>query len=112
LIAPDQITFDYLRGRPLAPKGAEWDAAVAYWKSMCSDADAAYDVTVDIKAEDIAPTVSWGTSPQDVVPITGSVPDPASLGDAEKRKAVERALDYMGLAPNTPMQQVAVDKVR
>lgn len=112
LIAPDDITFDYLRDRPLAPKGAEWDAAVKYWKSMVSDADAVYDISVDIKAEDIAPTVSWGTSPQDVVAISAVVPDPATIEDADKRKSVERALEYMALTAGTKMEDIAVDKVR
>ncbi|KAI9001147.1 aconitase family-domain-containing protein [Trametes punicea] len=111
MIAPDETTFEYLRGRPLAPKGEVWDRAEAYWRTLRSDEGAKFDVEVHIRAEDIVPTVTWGTSPQDVVPITGKVPDPASFADAGKRAAVERALKYMGLAPNTPMEEVKIDKV-
>jgi 3-isopropylmalate dehydratase len=111
MIAPDQITYDYLKGRPLAPTGADWDKAVAYWNTLRADDDAQYDVNVEINAADIAPTVTWGTSPQDVVPITGKVPDPAQESDPARRLAIERALDYIGLEPNTPMEQVKIDKV-
>ncbi|KAI9063382.1 hypothetical protein FKP32DRAFT_1592442 [Trametes sanguinea] len=111
MIAPDDITFDYLRGRPLAPKGEVWDRAEAYWRTLKTDEGAKFDIEVNIRAEDIEPTVTWGTSPQDVVPITGKVPDPATFADAGKRAAVERALKYMGLEPNTPMEQVKIDKV-
>ncbi|KAE8269703.1 hypothetical protein A4X09_0g2618 [Tilletia walkeri] len=112
LIAPDQVTYDFVKGRPLAPKeGKEWDAAVAYWKTLPTDAGAEYDVVVNIDAKDIAPTITWGTSPQDTVPITGTVPDPAKAKDEAQRKAWERALEYMGLEPNTPVEQVKVDKV-
>ncbi|RKO95151.1 aconitase iron-sulfur domain-containing protein, partial [Caulochytrium protostelioides] len=104
LIAPDEITYAYLRDRPLAPPaGPAWDAAVAYWKTLPSDPDAVYDITVTIDAAEIAPTVTWGTSPQDVVPITGKVPDPADAPDAAAAKGVTRALEYMGLTPGTPM---------
>ncbi|KAG1147887.1 hypothetical protein G6F37_003669 [Rhizopus arrhizus] len=111
MIAPDDITFEYLRNKPLAPKGEEWDRAVAYWKTLKSDADAQYDITVDIKASDIAPTVTWGTSPQDVAPITGKTPDLDSIADPLRRLAVQRALDYIGIAPNTPLEGVKIDKV-
>ncbi|KAI8997691.1 putative alpha-isopropylmalate isomerase [Pilobolus umbonatus] len=111
MVAPDDITFEYLRGKPLAPTGAEWDRAVAYWKSLRSDPDAKYDINVEINAADIAPTVTWGTSPQDVVSISGKSPDPATIQDPIKRAAVERALDYIGIPPNTPMEGVRVDKV-
>ncbi|KAI8334252.1 3-isopropylmalate dehydratase [Chlamydoabsidia padenii] len=111
MIAPDQVTYDYLKGRPLAPTGAEWDKAVAYWNTLRADDDAEYDINVEIDAADIAPTVTWGTSPQDVVPITGKVPDPAQESDPARRLAIERALDYIGLEPNTPMEQVKIDKV-
>ncbi|KAK9687983.1 3-isopropylmalate dehydratase [Basidiobolus ranarum] len=111
MIAPDEITFAYLRDKPLAPSGAEWDKAVKYWSTLRSDPDAVYDVNVEIDAADIAPTITWGTSPQDVVPITGTVPDPAAVADPGKRAAMERALDYIGLEPNTPMEEVKVDKV-
>ena len=111
MIAPDEITFNYLRNRPLAPKGEAWDRAEAYWRTLKTDEGAKFDIEVKIRAEDIVPTVTWGTSPQDVVPITGKVPDPANFSDASKRAAVERALKYMGLTPNTPMEEVKIDKV-
>ncbi|ORZ04893.1 3-isopropylmalate dehydratase [Absidia repens] len=111
MIAPDQVTYDYLKGRPLAPTGAEWDNAVAYWNTLRADDDAVYDINVEINAADIAPTVTWGTSPQDVVAITGKVPDPAQAADPARRLAIERALEYIGLEPNTPMEQVKIDKV-
>ncbi|RCH92216.1 3-isopropylmalate dehydratase [Rhizopus azygosporus] len=111
MIAPDEITFEYLRQKPLAPKGEEWDRAVAYWKTLRSDPDAAYDITVDINAADIAPTVTWGTSPQDVAPITGKTPDLDAITDPARRLAVQRALDYIGIAPNTPLEGVKIDKV-
>ncbi|KIO12789.1 hypothetical protein M404DRAFT_123627 [Pisolithus tinctorius Marx 270] len=111
MIAPDEITFDYLRNRPLAPKGELWDRAEAYWRTLRSDEGAKFDIEININAADIPPTVTWGTSPQDVVPITGSVPDPTTMSDPGKRAAAERALAYMGLQPNTPMEDIVVDKV-
>ncbi|KAL0949604.1 hypothetical protein HGRIS_009650 [Hohenbuehelia grisea] len=111
MVAPDEVTFEYLRNRPLAPKGQEWDRAVAYWKSLKTDEGAKFDIEVNISASDIVPTVTWGTSPQDVVPITGSVPDPASIQDLVKRTSAERSLAYMGLTPKTPMEEIKVDKV-
>jgi 3-isopropylmalate/(R)-2-methylmalate dehydratase large subunit len=111
LIAPDDVTFAYLKGRPYAPKGAEWDAAVAYWKSLATDAGAVYDKTVIINAADIAPSVTWGTSPEDVVPITGVVPDPASFADPSKQIAAAKSLDYMGLVPGTKMSDVEVQNI-
>ncbi|KAI7897788.1 3-isopropylmalate dehydratase [Cokeromyces recurvatus] len=111
MIAPDEITFAYLRDKPLAPKGVEWDRAVAYWKSLKSDPDAHYDIDLEIDAANIAPTVTWGTSPQDVVAITENAPDPSKIKDPIRRAAVERALDYIGIAPNTPMESVKIDKV-
>ncbi len=111
LIAPDETTFEYLAGRPMAPKGALWETAVAYWKTLPSDDGARYDREVTLNAADIAPTVTWGTSPQDVVPITGAVPDPDSLGDEARAKAARRSLDYMGLEAGTRMTDIAVDKV-
>lgn len=111
LIAPDDVTFAYLRGRPLAPKGADWDAAVAYWKSLATDPGATYDRTVLIDAAEILPNVTWGTSPEDVVPITGSVPDPASFSDPAKRAAAQKSLDYMGLTPGTPMTEVTIENI-
>ncbi len=99
MIAPDQTTFEYLRGRPLAPKpdSPEWRKAVAYWSSLKSDEDATYDRDVFIDAKDIPPTVTWGTSPQDTIAITGAVPSPESFQDEDKRRACIRALEYMGL---------------
>ncbi len=111
LIAPDETTFEYLKGRPMAPKGALWETAVAYWRTLPSDPGARYDREVVLNAADIAPTVTWGTSPQDVVPITGAVPDPDSLGDEARAKAARRSLDYMGLEAGTRMTDIAVDKV-
>lgn len=111
LIAPDEVTFAYLKDRPMAPKGADWDAAVAWWKSLATDAGATYDKTIIIDAADIAPSVTWGTSPEDVVPITGIVPDPASFADASKQEAAAKSLAYMGLEPGTPMEAVAVQNI-
>jgi len=112
MIAPDEVTFDYLRGRPLAPPAGEaWDRAIAYWRTLKSDEGAKFDMEVTIRAEDIAPTVSWGTSPQDVVPITGAVPDPSKATDPTKRASMERSLTYMGLTPNMPMEEIKIDKV-
>ncbi|GLB33614.1 putative LEU1 [Lyophyllum shimeji] len=111
MIAPDDVTFEYLKNRPLAPKGEAWDRAVLYWKSLKSDEGAKFDIEVNIPASDIIPTVTWGTSPQDVVPITGSVPDPSKMTDPVKRASAERSLAYMGLTVNTPMQDITIDKV-
>ena len=111
MIAPDEVTFHYLQGRPLAPKGAEWNKAVAYWRSLKSDEGANFDIEVNIPASDIIPTVTWGTSPQDVVPITGCVPDPSTMSDSVKKASATRSLAYMGLEPNTPMEEVKIDKV-
>ncbi|KIJ64871.1 hypothetical protein HYDPIDRAFT_111528 [Hydnomerulius pinastri MD-312] len=111
LIAPDDVTFAYLKERPLAPKGENWERAVDYWCSLASDEGAHFDVEVNILASDISPMVTWGTSPQDVVPITGSVPDPQSFSDPVKRTAMERSLSYMNLAPNTRMEGIQLDKI-
>jgi 3-isopropylmalate/(R)-2-methylmalate dehydratase large subunit len=111
LIAPDEKTFAYIKGRNLAPKDKDWDAAVAYWKTLPSDAGAKYDTTVVLKAEDIAPQVTWGTSPEDVLPITANVPNPADIADEQKRKGVERALEYMGLNAGEKLTDVVIDKV-
>jgi 3-isopropylmalate/(R)-2-methylmalate dehydratase large subunit len=111
LIAPDQTTFDYLRGRPLAPKEAEFEAACAYWRGLASDEGAVYDREITLHTDEIAPQVSWGTTPQDVVPVTGHVPDPESTQDANTRAAMQRALDYMGLTPGTKLEGLALDKV-
>lgn len=112
LIAPDEITYEYIKGRPLAPKeGADWDRAVDYWKSLPSDEGAVYDTVIKIDAKDIPPTVTWGTSPQDVVAITGTVPDPKNAKTEEEARSVTHALEYMGLEPNTPMEKIKIDKV-
>ncbi len=111
LFAPDEKTFAYLKGRPMAPKGADWDAAVAYWKTLVTDAGARFDRTVVINASDIAPTVTWGTSPEDVVPISGVVPSPESFADPSKRAAAEKALEYMGLSAGQRMEDVSVQHV-
>lgn len=111
LIAPDEKTFAYLKGRPMAPKGAAWEAAVTYWRTLPSDPDAAFDREVRIDAATIEPQVTWGTSPQDVVPISGRVPDPKDAPTPERRAAMERALAYMGLEPGTPMEEIRIDKV-
>jgi len=110
LVAPDDITFEYLKGRPLAPKGADWEKAVAYWRSLRSDEGAQYDKSVDIDALDIAPTVTWGTSPEDVVPITGMVPDPEKATDPTKKSGMQRALSYMGLEAGMKMTDVTIQK--
>ena len=111
LIAPDDATFAYPKGRPMAPTGADWDKAVAWWKTLPSDAGARYDKTVTLDATDIAPALTWGTSPEDVVSITGEVPDPESFADPSKRAAARKSLDYMGLTPGTKMQDVGVQHV-
>jgi len=113
MVAPDEVTFEYLKGRPLAPKygSPEWEKAVAYWKSLKSDPMAKYDKDCFIDAKDIIPTVTWGTSPEDVVPITGCVPDPEAFADEKKKDSARRMLKYMGLEPGTPMQDITVDKV-
>ena len=111
LIAPDATTFAYLKGRPYAPKGADWDAAVAYWTSLATDPGATYDKTVIIDTADIAPSVTWGTSPEDVVPITGTVPAPDSFADPSKQAAAAKSLAYMGLEPGTRMQDVAIENI-
>lgn len=111
LIAPDAKTFAYLKGRPMAPKGADWDAALAWWQSLPTDAGASYDKTVVIDAAVIAPSVTWGTSPEDVVPITGVVPNPESFADPSKQEAARKSLAYMGLTPGTPMTEVPVEHI-
>lgn len=113
MVAPDQITIDYLKGRPLAPKvdSPEWKKACNYWLGLKTDEGAKFDIEVNIDAKDIAPTVSWGTSPQDVIPITGVVPGPDDFQDEVKKEACKRALKYMDLVAGTPMQEIQVDKV-
>ena len=111
LIAPDEKTFNYIKGRPYAPKGEDWDKALAFWKSLPSDENASYDKEIDINAEDITPQITWGTSPQDVAPINGKVPNPEIIKDSNRRKAVERSLEYMGLEPNQEIEKIKIDKV-
>ncbi|MDB5490499.1 MAG: 3-isopropylmalate dehydratase large subunit [Micavibrio sp.] len=111
LIAPDETTFAYIKGRPMAPKAENWDKAVAYWTSLASDSGATYDSVVKINAADIAPNVTWGTSPQDVLAVTGNVPDPKDVDDETKRAAMVRALDYMGLTAGMKLEDVKIDKV-
>jgi 3-isopropylmalate/(R)-2-methylmalate dehydratase large subunit len=112
LIAPDETTYAYLEGRPMVPKAGAWEQAVAYWKTLPTDDGATYDKEVVLAAADIAPQVTWGTSPENVVPITGAVPDPDNdARDDNQRQAWERSLEYMDLAPGTAMQDVAIDKV-
>jgi 3-isopropylmalate/(R)-2-methylmalate dehydratase large subunit len=111
LIAPDETTFAYLRGRPYAPDGAEWDAAVAWWRSLATDPGAAFDKSVVIDAAEIEPTVTWGTSPEDTVPIGGEVPDPASFADPAKQEAARKSLEYMGLTPGQKLAEVEVQNV-
>jgi 3-isopropylmalate/(R)-2-methylmalate dehydratase large subunit len=111
LIAPDEKTSAYLKGRLHAPKGADWDKAVAYWSTLHSDADAQFDAVVELAGSDIAPQVTWGTSPEQVLPIGARVPDPARESDVTRRTSIEHALKYMGLAPNTPIDEIKLDKI-
>ena len=111
MIAPDQTTYDYLADRPMTPKGDHWDRAVAYWQTLPSDAGAVYDVEITLAAEDIAPTVTWGTSPEDALAITDSVPHPDKEKDANKRAKIERAISYMGLTPGQKLTDIKVDTV-
>jgi 3-isopropylmalate/(R)-2-methylmalate dehydratase large subunit len=111
LIAPDETTYEYIKGRPMSPKAGAWEQAVTYWRTLPSDAGARYEKEVTLSTAEIAPQVTWGTSPEDVVPITGRVPNPESARDENKRQAMLRALDYMGLKADTPMTEVKVDKV-
>jgi 3-isopropylmalate/(R)-2-methylmalate dehydratase large subunit len=111
LIAPDQVTYDYLKGRPCAPTGADWDAAVAHWDSLVTDDDAEFDKVITIDAATITPFVTWGTNPGQGVPLSGNVPDPASFEDDNERIAAENALAYMGLTAGTPMKDIKVDTV-
>ncbi|HLJ19092.1 MAG TPA: aconitase family protein, partial [Stellaceae bacterium] len=111
MVAPDDTTIAYLEGRPYAPKGAQWDQAVAFWHSLPSDAGARFDSEIALDAASIAPMVTWGTSPQDAAPITGRVPDPADFADAARRGAAGQALDYMGLTPGTALSGIPVQRV-
>ncbi|MFT3965642.1 MAG: 3-isopropylmalate dehydratase large subunit [Sphingobium sp.] len=111
LFAPDEKTFAYLKGRPMSPKGEDWERAVAYWRTLVTDNGARFDKTVRLSASDIAPTVTWGTSPEDVVAITGVVPDPESFEDASKRIAAAKSLEYMGLHAGQRLQDVAIQHI-
>ena len=111
LIAPDEKTFNYIKNRPYAPKGEDWKKAVSFWKKLPSDIDSKYDKEVKIKASSIQPQVTWGTSPQDVAPIDGYVPDPKNTKDVNRKKAILRSLDYMGLKPNQKIRDIKIDRV-
>jgi 3-isopropylmalate/(R)-2-methylmalate dehydratase large subunit len=111
MIAPDETTFNYLKGRPYAPKGAAWDAAVSYWKTLPSDEGATYDKEVTLNAAEIVPYVTWGTSPQDALPITDAVPNPADIKDEWRRASVERSIEYMDLKPGQKLTDINVDTV-
>jgi 3-isopropylmalate/(R)-2-methylmalate dehydratase large subunit len=110
LIAPDETTFEYLMGRPMSPKAGAWEAALAYWKTLPSDPGARYDREVTLSSSEIAPQVTWGTSPEDVVPVTASVPDPESAADEAQRASMTRSLEYMNLTAGTPMTELRIDK--
>ena len=111
LIAPDQITIDYVQGKPHAPTGDEWDAAVTYWKTLTTDADAKFDKEVDLNADELAPFVTWGTNPGQGLPLNAKVPNPADYADPAARTSAERALEYMGLTAGTPLKEIAIDTV-
>ena len=111
LIAPDEKTFEYIMGRPYAPKKEDWDKAIKFWKTLPTEEDAFYDKEIIIKASDISPQVTWGTSPQDVAPISGKIPDPKQIDDINRRNAVQRSLDYMGLEANQNIRDIKIDKV-
>src|SRR5215831_9978401 len=110
LIAPDETTFEYLKGRPRSPKAGAWEAAVSYWRTLKSDEGAKFDTEVTVNANEIVPMVTWGTSPEQALPITGQVPDPAAESDPGKREGMQRALAYMDLKPGTPLSQVKIDR--
>ncbi len=111
MVAPDETTFAYLKGRPFAPQGAHWEQAAAFWRSLPSDPDAAFDTEVSLDAAEIVPMATWGTSPEHGAPVTDSVPDPASAPTAARREAVARALNYMGLSPGMRMQDIPINRV-
>jgi 3-isopropylmalate/(R)-2-methylmalate dehydratase large subunit len=110
LVAPDEITYEYVKGRPMAPKGMAWEQALAFWKTLPSDPGAHYDTVVKLDAAKIIPQVTWGTSPEDVLPITGVVPNPADVKDEPKRAAMERSLEYMGLKAGTPLKELVIQR--
>jgi 3-isopropylmalate/(R)-2-methylmalate dehydratase large subunit len=111
MVAPDETTFAYLKGRPHAPQGADWDAAVAYWRTLYSDPDAVFDAEVDLDASALTPFVTWGTNPGQGVGLAESVPDPAEMADPVARASAERALEYMGLTARTPLRDIHIDAV-
>ena len=111
LVAVDEVTIDYLRGRPFAPQGEQWERAVVAWRRLHSDPDAHFDCVVELSAADIRPQVTWGTSPEMVVPVDACVPDPASEPDPTRREGMQRALRYMGLRPNLPIREIWLDKI-
>jgi 3-isopropylmalate/(R)-2-methylmalate dehydratase large subunit len=111
MVAPDDVTFDWLAGRPFTPRGSEWDERLAAWRQLPSDDGALFDQEVALDGAQIAPMVTWGTSPEDVLPITGRVPDPVAAGDSERREAMRKALAYMGLQPGQPLAGIKVDRV-
>jgi 3-isopropylmalate/(R)-2-methylmalate dehydratase large subunit len=111
MVAPDEVTYAYLDGRPFAPKGAQWDKALAYWRTLPTDAGAVFDREVSIDASALAPMVTWGNSPEDVLPVDGQIPDPASEPDPERRATMLRTLDYMGLVPGMAVTDIAFDQV-
>ena len=111
MIAPDETTFAYLKGRPHAPEGADWDAAVEYWRTLRSDDDATFDAEVVLQASDIEPYVTWGTNPGQGLPLSGNVPVPEEIADEAARLSAQRAIEYMGLTPGQPLRDIAVDTV-
>ena len=111
LVAPDETTFEYLKGKPMVPKGGTWEQAVATWRTLPSDEGAQYDTEVALDASDIAPQVTWGTNPEEVLPVTGRVPDPADAADEDHQRKWARSLEYMDLAPGTPLTDVKIDRV-
>ena len=111
MVAPDEATFEYVKGRPLAPKGEAWDDALEFWRSLPTDEGAEYDKAVEVDASELEPYVTWGTTPGMVVPVTAEVPDPSSFATHDEKEAAERALAYMGLQPGTPIQEIELDRV-
>ncbi|MGB3627644.1 MAG: aconitase family protein, partial [Henriciella sp.] len=111
LIAPDETTFDYMKGRPASPKGGAWEIAERYWRTLYSDPDAEWDRIIEIRGEEVEPTVTWGTSPEQAMPLSGHIPDPANISDPVKKAAAERALQYMDLKPGAPIAGTPVQRV-
>src|SRR5262249_31331281 len=111
MIAPDETTFAYIKGRPFAPQGEDWDRSILRWRSLGSDDGARFDREVLLEASEIAPMVTWGTSPQDVAPIDAKVPDPKDAATTERRESIAKALDYMGLKAGTKLADIRVDRV-